>query len=113
MLDSNPLFERPLREFPREDLRLLGAIMALSLPFDIYLLSDDILRDGDGIRTKCHALCRLRMETAGVVVSTRNARFAQQNCDMALVLHEGRLTRFETVDEAFAELMTTSVSPRL
>jgi capsular polysaccharide transport system ATP-binding protein len=104
VLDNNPLFERPLREFPQEQLRTLLAIIALSIPFDTFLLADDVFLGGGRLKERCYALFRARIEKAGAIISARNAQFARQHCDMALFLHKGLLTAFEDVEEALSRL---------
>ncbi len=104
VLDHGPMYDRPLRDFPQEQLRTLGAIIALSIPFDTFLLADDVFVGGGRLKERCYALFRARIEKSGAIISTRNEQFARQNCDMGLLLHNGVLSLFDDIDEALSRL---------
>lgn len=104
VLDHSRMFDRPLRDFPHESLRTLLAIIALSIPFETFLLTDDVFLGGGRLKERCYALFCARIENSGAIISTRNAQFAREHCDMSLLLHDGMLSLFDDVEEGLSRV---------
>jgi capsular polysaccharide transport system ATP-binding protein len=103
-------FDRPYQELPAQARKPFAVILALSLPFDTYVFSDDNMRRmsrsnrrQDGFAAGAAELFEARMQTAGMIVPTRDIGFARENFELALVLHRGRLLLSADFD-AIAEL---------
>jgi len=74
--------------------------VSMGVPFDCYLL-DEITAVGDvTFRDKAVETFRTRLRGASAIFTTHNMQQAKQVCDMGAVVHEGRLTMYETADEA-------------
>ncbi len=106
VLGMGKAFDQPYQDMPGKLRRPLAQAVALALPFDLYLLADDRLgRPGAarGGRSAMAAqfLFEARAKTSGMLIPTRNVNYAREVCHMALVLQNGALELFNTVDEAF------------
>lgn len=81
----------------------LSDILAFTIPFDAYLLSDEVVRsDGKRYNSEARALFEARAKTSGIFIASEDAAFAREFCDMGLVLKGGQLRLFENLDEAVA-----------
>lgn len=110
-LEQSPYYDRPFREFPGELRKRLGNVVTLSIPFDIYLLGDDIIHGEPTMNDKCYALFVERARDSGMIISTRKPQFALKHCDMAMLLQHGRLTMFDDVSEALTQLKASKPEP--
>jgi capsular polysaccharide transport system ATP-binding protein len=100
LADLGAAFDRPYRELPKPQRQMLGQIFGYSIPFDVYLLIGDITRMARPMRDIVYMLFQERSREAGMIISTRNIAFAREYCDMALLLHEGGLYTFDSVEDA-------------
>lgn len=112
-LRIGPVFDKPYAEVPKNMRRPLAQIVAFTLPFDAYILLDDKFRpppkerpEGEQIDhpTVCFEMFRRRLRTSGMIIPTQNVNFAQEYCELGLVLRDGRLELFEDIGEAFDRL---------
>jgi capsular polysaccharide transport system ATP-binding protein len=113
-LDAGPAFDKPYQQLGNDLKKPLAQIVAFALPFDLYTLLDDKLRaaakerPGNSHRqdrsAACFALFQERCRTSGMIIPTEDENFAQEHCDMALVLKEGRLRPLASVSQGFALL---------
>jgi len=101
--------DRPYGDLPRKMRRPLSQIVAFSLPFDAYLLTDDKLRPEPGksksergeddFSASCSALFQARMQTSGMIIPTDDSGFAREHCEIGLVLDNGRLKLVDDFSE--------------
>jgi capsular polysaccharide transport system ATP-binding protein len=104
-------FDKPLRLLPRQDRLQLGQIVAYSLPFDVYVLSAPLPRDGSGSRPsdKVARLAAARARDSGMIIPSRNFKAVPEICDMVMVLGRGRLHLYD--DVAHAQLAFQQLEP--
>src|SRR4051812_31682251 len=89
-------FDRPFRRLTFLQRRYLSEILALSIPFDVYLLEDEVIRPTTGrFNKEARALFDLRAKTSGVIIASETPAFAREVCDMGLVLYNGKLRLFD------------------
>ena len=75
-----------------------GASMALR--FDYYLI-DEVIGVGDAaFREKCKEVLWERRRDATVLLVSHSSRLLQDFCDIGGIIHDGRITFFDTLDEA-------------
>ena len=92
-----------LRDLPNLKKRYLSDILAFSIPFDVYLLGEDVVRPGSARYNKeARALFEARCKTSGMFIASEDAAFAREFCDMGLVLSDGNLRLFRNVERAIA-----------
>jgi capsular polysaccharide transport system ATP-binding protein len=101
--DLGKAFDRPFRRLSFLQRRYLSEILALSIPFDVYLLEDEIIRPKTGrFNKEARALFDIRAKTSGIFVTADNPAFVTEVCDMGLVLHNGKLRLFDKIHRAIA-----------
>jgi capsular polysaccharide transport system ATP-binding protein len=103
-------FDRPYDELPRTMRRPLAQVIVFSLPFDVYLLTDDKLprqwsteqarrKQSDKANDLMLELFAARMNSSGMIIPTENEEFARQHCELGLFLEGGRLVLTEDIGE--------------
>jgi capsular polysaccharide transport system ATP-binding protein len=113
VMDMGRAFDKPYEDMPRRMRSTLAQAVAFALPFDLYLLTDDRLVPGGtagrrrGSAASTQILFEARAKTAGMIIPTRNAEYARDLCNMAMVLQNGALELFKDVDEAFNAVART------
>lgn len=114
VLDIGRAFDKPYGNMPRRMRNPLAQAVALALPFDLYLLTDDRLGPPDvshkrrrGSAGFAELLFEARAKTSGMIIPTQNVEYARKVCDTALVLQNGSIGLFEDIDEAFQGVQQT------
>ena len=75
--------------------------LLLALEFDIYLIDEGMPGSMDAeFNRKAGAVLRQRLRDATVIVVSHQASTLEKFCKQAAVLKNGRLTVFETLEEA-------------
>ena len=86
-----------------------GACMAID--FDYYLI-DEVIAVGDAsFRKKCRAIFEERRERASVLLVSHSSSFLKQFCDIGGVLADGKLTFYDTLDEAMEVHAVNQAAP--
>ena len=81
----------------------LAFSVSMAIEFDTYLI-DEITAVGDAsFKAKCHAVFRERRARARVIMVSHAMKTLRDYCDMGLVLHRGRLTLWEDIEDAIAD----------
>ena len=94
-------FEKPYGALSGIKKRYLIDVLAFSIPFDVYLVRDDLLRaNGRWYNKNLHSLFEARAKTSGMVIALQDEAFARQFCDMGLVLVDGGVRVFKDIEQA-------------
>jgi len=100
VVDFSDVFERPFRELPASKRKQLGYILPYTIPFNIYLLDAEPAKAPVECRSTVRELFIMRAASSGIIVATGSHRFARTYCDMVMVLADGHLRIFDSVEEA-------------
>lgn len=101
--DLGGSFNNSYRDLSNVKRRHLSDILAFSIPFDVYLLSDDLVRPGGKSYSKeASALFNARAKTSGMIIASDDVAFAREFCDMGLVLSEGQIRLFKNIERAIS-----------
>ena len=74
--------------------------VSMAVDFDVYLV-DEVAAVGDAnFRSKCLKAFRERRDRSSIVMVSHNVVAVKRYCDIASVLHNGKLTVYDSVDEA-------------
>lgn len=74
--------------------------VSMGIHFDTYLV-DEVTSVGDGnFRDKSQTYFRNRLKNSGAIMVSHSMGLIRKVCDAAAVLHQGRLTFFNDVEEA-------------
>jgi capsular polysaccharide transport system ATP-binding protein len=96
-------FNRPYGDLPNPARKDLSEILAFSIPFDVYLLNDAVVRSTRGrFNREARALFEARAKTSGMIITSQNISFVREFCEMGLVLSEGRLHLFKNLEKAIS-----------
>lgn len=95
-------FNRPYGELAAASKRSLSSILAFSIPFDVYLLRDDVVRSGKKSNKAVNALFEARAKTSGMIIASQNFAFVRKFCDMGLVLIGGQVRLFKNIERAIS-----------
>ena len=77
--------------------------MSMAIQFDYYLI-DEVIAVGDAaFRKKSLEVFRTRLARSTIIVVSHSPALMKEYCDHGCLLRDGRLLRFDTVDEALAD----------
>jgi capsular polysaccharide transport system ATP-binding protein len=90
----------PLSSFPNQARTRFFASALLSLGFDYILIDDTIALGDQKFRKKCIRYLLDNKDKITLLLATSDADYASKLCQSASVLHQGKLTFYDTFDEA-------------
>jgi capsular polysaccharide transport system ATP-binding protein len=93
-------FDKPYASLARDLRRILSHIVAYSIPFQVYVLTETIRGGSGGLNDVARDLLKARMETSGLIAPTRDMGFVEEFCDSAIVLRNDKLFAFDKIDDA-------------
>lgn len=94
-------FDVPLRNYSAGMRGRFAFSVSLACNFDYYLV-DEALETGDArYREKFRRAFEERREDASVILVSHNEQTIRRNCDMAAILHDGRIDMYDDLKEAF------------
>jgi len=94
-------FDRPLDSYSAGMRSRFAMSLSYALDFDYYLV-DEALETGDArLKEKFRQIFKQRRQTSSVILVSHNEQTIRKNCDVATVLHDGRLQYFDNLDDAF------------
>ncbi|WP_299031804.1 ABC transporter ATP-binding protein [uncultured Sulfitobacter sp.] len=92
-------FRLPFRSYSSGMKSRLAFGVSMGIGFDTYLV-DEVTAVGDAaFRERSAQVFMERMKTSGAVVVSHGMSQVRQLCDATAVLHEGKLTYYDDVDE--------------
>jgi len=95
-------FNQPVRTYSAGMRSRLTFGLSMGIKFDTYLV-DEVTGAGDAaFRAKSKAVFRDRMTTSGAIMVNHNLAELREYCQSALVLENGRLQYFDSLDAAIA-----------
>lgn len=93
-------FDVPLRSYSAGMRGRFAFSVSLACDFDYYLV-DEALETGDArYKEKFRQAFEERREHSSVILVSHNEQTIRRNCDMAAILHEGRIDLYEDLKEA-------------
>lgn len=102
-------FDVPLRSYSAGMRGRFAFSVSLACDFDYYLV-DEALETGDArYKEKFRRAFEERRENASVILVSHNEQTIRRNCDMAAILHDGRIDMYDDLKEAmrFYKLLQT------
>lgn len=99
--ELGPYFDLPLATYSSGMMARVTFGTSFAFDFDVYLV-DEAIEVGDArFRAKCAAAFAERLETASLIMVSQNPATIRQYCRTGAVLNRGKLTMYQTIDEAF------------
>ncbi len=100
--DLGVYFDLPYRTYSSGMRARLAFGVSMAVDFDCYLV-DEVLSVGDQrFQKRCQEAFQDRRTRSSIILVTHSAKRVREQCDMAAVLDAGKLTLYDTVDEAEA-----------
>ncbi|HVI28740.1 hypothetical protein [Hansschlegelia sp.] len=106
---------RPLKRYPLSERRQLALGLTLALQFDWYFINQRLPRVAKGRVAQIDGVIADRFSRAGVIWATTKPETVAGYCDAGLVLDQGALTFYDTLEaasEAYGKLTTGETSKR-
>lgn len=98
--ELGPYFDMPVGTYSSGMHARIAFATSFAFDFDVYLV-DEVIETGDArFRRKCAAAFDERMKSASLVLVSHHIETIRQYCDVAAVLHQGKLSAYPTIDEA-------------
>ncbi|MCO6419274.1 ABC transporter ATP-binding protein [Siccirubricoccus sp. KC 17139] len=95
-------FRLPVRTYSSGMMMRLGFALSLAVDFDCYLV-DEVIAVGDSrFGERCRAALAERHARSTLLLVSHQAETVRAFCSSAAVLQDGRLTRYDDLDEAIA-----------
>jgi capsular polysaccharide transport system ATP-binding protein len=99
--ELGPFFAMPVRSYSSGMRARLAFGLSLAVSFDCYLV-DEITAVGDELfRRKAMSVFRERLSRSRIIMVSHSRQTLKDYCDMGLVLHDGRATLFDNLNDAF------------
>ena len=97
-----PHFHLPLRTYSNGMKSRLSFGVAMGIPFQTYLI-DEVTGAGDkAFRKRSRAVFKARMAQSDAIMISHSMSDMRAFCDGGLVLDDGRLEHYETIEQAIA-----------
>jgi capsular polysaccharide transport system ATP-binding protein len=93
--------KEPVRSYSSGMQMRLAFAISMVIEFDCFLI-DEIISVGDArFHAKCHHELFERRADRALIIVSHDPGYIREHCERACVLHEGHLTSFDTIDEAY------------
>jgi len=105
-------FREPVSHYSVGMVTRLAFALSMAIEFDCFLI-DEVMVVGDRrFHDRCHEQLFHKRKDRAFILVTHDPNVIKLYCERACVLHQGRLTEFESVDEAydFYESVTAAVA---
>jgi capsular polysaccharide transport system ATP-binding protein len=100
-------FREPVLHYSLGMMTRLAFALSMAIEFDCFLIDEAIVVGDARFHERCHyELFNKRKDRSFILVS-HDANIIKRYCENAVVLHQGRLHSFPTVDAAYAYYMET------
>jgi len=104
-------FREPVLHYSSGMLTRLAFALSMAIEFDCFLIDEAMVVGDVRFHERCHfELFHKRKDRAFILV-THEAHVIKMYCENAVVLHEGRLLSFQSVDAAFDFYQSTMANP--
>ena len=91
----------PVRSYSSGMQMRLAFAISMVIEFDCFLI-DEIVAVGDArFHAKCHAELFERRADRSLIIVSHDPGYIREHCQRVCVLHQGHLTSYDTIDEAY------------
>jgi capsular polysaccharide transport system ATP-binding protein len=95
-------YRLPVRTYSSGMIMRLGFALSLAVDFECYLV-DEVIAVGDArFGERCRKALEERQERSALLLVSHQPETVRAFCTSAAVLNDGRLTRYDDLDEAIA-----------
>ena len=101
---SDEASKREMRLLTPEQRVQFAYALAVAIPFDTYLFDGRLAVGGSRFKERFMFALEERLKSAGLIVATRDARFARQFCDAGLLIRDARMELYDELEESIGAL---------
>jgi len=98
--ELGPYIDMPVKTYSSGMRSRLGFAISMALEFDTYLVDEGFSAGDYRFNKKTEHVFQMRKSQANMIVVSHNPAIMKKYCDFAGVLHNGRLTLYDNVNEA-------------
>jgi len=95
-----PYFYQPIYSYSAGMLARLAFGVSLAIEFDCYLVDEVTAAGDDRFRQRCEEALHYRRETGTLIMISHDPSTLRGYCERGAVLHQGKLTFYDSIDEA-------------
>lgn len=95
-----PYFNQPIYSYSAGMMARLAFGISLAIDFDCYLVDEVTAAGDDRFRQRCEEALHHRRQTGTLLMISHDPNALRAYCERGAVLHDGRLTFYDTIDEA-------------
>ncbi|TCU51479.1 capsular polysaccharide transport system ATP-binding protein [Novosphingobium sp. PhB57] len=95
-----PYFHQPIYSYSAGMMARLAFGISLAIDFDCYLVDEVTAAGDDRFRQRCEEALHHRRVTGTLLMISHDPNTLRAYCERGAVLHEGRLSFYETIEEA-------------
>ncbi len=100
--DLGSYLREPVKTYSSGMKARLAFALSMAIEFDCYLI-DEVMAVGDSrFRDKCQCELHEKRADRSLILVSHNPKEIEKHCDVFYVLKNGKLTRFEDSDKAYA-----------
>ncbi len=94
-------FREPVMHYSSGMLTRLAFALSMAIEFDCFLIDEAMVVGDVRFHERCHQELFHKRKDRAFILVTHEANVIKMYCESAAVLHEGKLLRFPTVDDAY------------
>lgn len=98
-----PYLHQPIKTYSAGMLARLAFGISLAIDFDCYLVDEVTAAGDERFRARCEEALHERRQNGTLVMISHDPGTLRAYCSTGAVLHGGKLTMFDTVDEALEQ----------
>jgi capsular polysaccharide transport system ATP-binding protein len=94
-------FREPVSHYSHGMLTRLAFALSMAIEFDCFLIDEAMVVGDQRFHERCHTELFHKRKDRAFILVTHDANAIKIYCESAVVLHEGRLVKFPSVDTAY------------
>jgi capsular polysaccharide transport system ATP-binding protein len=95
-------FREPVSHYSHGMLTRLAFALSMAIEFDCFLIDEAMVVGDQRFHERCHTELFHKRKDRAFILVTHDANAIKIYCESAVVLHEGRLVTFPSVDSAYS-----------
>jgi capsular polysaccharide transport system ATP-binding protein len=98
--ELGPSMHEPVRTYSSGMKSRLAFSLSMAVRFQVYVIDEALVAGDVAFQRKCKKIFNERRSVADVVMVSHSIDMIKEYCTRAGVLHGGKLTMYDTIDEA-------------
>ena len=94
-------FREPVSHYSMGMSTRLAFALSMAVEFDCFLIDETMVVGDSRFHERCHEELFVKRKDRAFILVSHDPNVIRQHCESACVLHQGKLTTFNSVDEAY------------